>query len=169
MIGRTDGVVVDFYHGFLEEMAAFLDAKLEQIDAEAADCDDPYAFGKFDRFEYVAGMGFVACQEYITAVTSRSGKRKKEVLQAGPTVGNHHIAGLADAGANYWKHHYTWKNPPGDCERRNVELLQSAGVDPYKEYVAANLLARLQGDHLCRFTPVVQRLTTWRDEVLGYG
>lgn len=169
MIIRTSGRVIDYCHQFLTEMAEFLDGKLDQIDAEAAACDDPDAFGQFDRSEYVAGIGFVACQEYITAVTSRSGKRKKEVLQAGPTVGNHYIAELADAGANYWKHHHTWKNPPGGPERRNVELLQSAGVDPYKDYVAANLLARLQGDHLCRFTPVVQRLTTWRDEVLGYG
>ena len=168
MILRTSDGVLDFYHQFLMEMAEFLDAKLGQIEAEADACVDPDAFGQFDRFDYVAGIGFVACQEYIAAVSASSGKRGK-VLGAAPRVGNHSVAELVNAGANYWKHHHTWTNPPGDRERRNVELLQSAGVDPYREYVAANLLAKLQGDEPCRFSPVVRRLTTWRDNVLGYG
>ena len=168
MIFHMSDGVFDFYHQFLTETAEFVDIKLDQIDAEAAACEDPDAFGQFDRFEYVCGIGFVACQEYITAVSARSGSKGK-VLRKGPKVGKYAIAELVNAGANYWKHHHTWTNPPGDKERHSVELLQSAGVDPYKEYVVVNLLAKLQGDQPCRFSPLVQCLTTWRDDILGYG
>lgn len=162
----TSDVVMDFYHQFLREAAEFLDAKLDQIDAAAAACDDPETFGQFERFEYVAGLGFVACQEYITAVSASSGKRGK-TLHAGPRVGDNFLAELVNAGANYWKHHHDWTNPPRDKELRTAELLRSAGVDPYETYVVANLIALLAGDDSSRFAPVVQRLTVWRDDVLG--
>ena len=163
----TSDVVMDFYHQFLREAAEFLDAKLDQIDAAAAVCDDPETFGQFERFEYVAGLGFVACQEYITAVSASSGKRGK-TLHAGPRVGDNFLAELVNAGANYWKHHHEWTNPPRDkASLRTAELLRSAGVDPYETYVVANLIAVLAGDHSSRFAPVVQRLTVWRDDVLG--
>jgi len=70
--GRTD--CVDFFYPLLDEVAALLDSKLDQLKNEAAACSDPDSSGVFDHMEYVAGLGFVVFQEYITAICGGYGQ-----------------------------------------------------------------------------------------------
>ncbi len=50
------------------ELVETIDKKLAEIINRASSVEDPYSLGYFDSAEHLTGLGFVACQAYLTAV-----------------------------------------------------------------------------------------------------
>ncbi len=166
MLKQGGEIFIDFDLDFLKDTLAVVDAYLARLEYESSQCDDPDGFGVFDRIEHMAGMGFAACQRYLTAVCGACSVAKSVAFDRGP---QHRsgipIAAIANAAANYWKHSSEWTEPPTARARETQRLLEAMGVDMTKGYVVANLFHRLMSPLPKRFEAVVPFLEQWRNEV----
>jgi hypothetical protein len=95
---------IDYDLELLRELTNLLDARLEALDQQIQRCPDPDAFGLFDTAEGVCGLGFAACQQYLTATASGLGLEKSMALPCGPvhscgdtivSIVNHSVANSA--------------------------------------------------------------------------
>jgi hypothetical protein len=138
-------VIVDVDFEFLEQGVRLIDAQLNRLQQEARGSPDPDAFGDFDRMEYIGGLGFVICQQYLSARAAACRLTKTDALQAGPV----HRSGIAIAvavndAANYWKHAPEWGSGPFDPRARATrERLETLGIDLGQSYVMSAVLAAL--------------------------
>jgi hypothetical protein len=57
----------DYDQEFLRNLLALLDTQLDERQVSIDLCVDPDQMGLLDGVEYIAGMGFVACQRYIAS------------------------------------------------------------------------------------------------------
>lgn len=150
----------------LSDAAALVDSKLDLLDERAQQSTDPDADGIYDRSEYLAGFGIVACQTYITESVSMSGRAKKDALNFGPRHGcGQSIATLIDAVANYWKHVPEWKQPLSGRPKDTADLIDSLGVDVDSSYVVMNALYELVRPHQPRVRHLVPLLAQWRQDL----
>lgn len=157
----------DFDLEFLSEAARFLDGQLERIHREASGCDDSDVFGHFDRYEYVTGLGFVACQQYVTAILNQQRVARHPALDVGPV----HRSGvpmvaLINAAANLWKHGSEWKeHPENPRAEQAMSILREAGLDLDQSYVLTNVLAVLLSPLPHRFVRLLPFLEQWREQL----
>ncbi len=122
-------MILDLDLTLLEEIVTILDANLERLERETHRSEDPDANGLFDRLEYVSGLGFAACQNYIAACAGRSALRKADALQLGPKHrSGEPMVALVNAAANYWKHSPDWDAKRTAPVPRTVGLFASLGV-----------------------------------------
>ncbi len=157
-------MVFDFDLEFLKEVAHLVDAHLARLDGKSMTSDDPDQFGVLDRIEYVLGFGFVASQQYITAICSMNRICKSKALDCGPS---HHCgkstAAIVNAAANYWKHASEWT---GDDKEQNTRAtLSKLGVDVDEHYVLTAVLHKLLPQLPFQFDQMLPSLVSWRDEV----
>jgi hypothetical protein len=130
----------------LDEALATLDSLLSEIEGADA-CEDPDQFGYFDRLEWVAGLGFTACQTYITETRSWFGTERAS-LSWGPRYGrgDHTIAQVVNAAANYWKHQAEWDWSTEDTRRqRTVDVLSAVLGEEITGSVSGHPGARISG------------------------
>ena len=163
-------MIVDLNLDFLKSAAALVDVNLELLDRESGTSPDSDAFGIYDEAEYLIGFGFVACQTYLTAMTSQStlkGK-KHEAMALGPK----HRTGLpmvrlVNAAANYWKHSAEWSLDIPTSQTRQtkqtLEVISSLGVDTSGSYPLANILHEILAPHPARIASLLQFITQWRN------
>ena len=157
--------VPDYELNFLGEAAALVDRGFSALEREAQTSPDADAFGVYDRIEYMAGFGFVACQTYMVAVASRYGLKRSESFVLGPQ----HRTGRAmveitNAAANHWKHSSEWEL--GALDRRaqtTLDILRSVGVDTSAPYAVGNVLHKLLAPHAMRFGNLIPFISQWRD------
>jgi len=158
-------MILDFDLDFLRAAAALVDASLERLDNEANASPDPDAFGIYDKVEYITGFGFVACQTYVTAVSSWHKIEKRKALAMGPKhrTGRYMVE-LTNAAANYWKHSPEWSlDAPAPQAKQTLEVISSLGVDTSGSYPLANTLHEMLTPHPARFANLIPFLTQWRD------
>lgn len=147
----------------LTDAAALVDAKLELLDQRAAQSADPESDGIFDRAEYLAGFGLVACQVYIGEAISMSGRDRLQALKLGPQHScGHSIATLVNATANHWKHASEWKDPLTRRARVTADTIEDLGVDLGASYVAVNALAAIVRPRKHRIRYLIPFLSQWR-------
>lgn len=158
-----NGEVTDFALPLLAEVCELLDSKLDAMTEEAAKCADPDALGLNDRFEYVAGFAFVACQEYLLRICEGDSHRKA-LLETGPQRGPYSLARIVNAAANRWKHNAEWGEAGGHPQ--TLEVFEGLGIDPRTNYPASSVLSHLQGDFPRRFGAILPGLEAWRDAAL---
>lgn len=147
----------------LHDAAALVDSKLDLLDRRARESPDPDADGIYDRAEYLAGFGLVACQVYIAEAIALSGRDRDQALKLGPQHGcGHSVATLVNAIANYWKHAPEWTSPLSRRAQNTADLIAALGVDVDSSYVVVNALAELvrPREHRVRF--VIPFLSQWR-------
>lgn len=152
----------------LNDAAALVDSKLDLLDERASRSADPDTDGIFDRAEYLAGFGFVACQVYITESISMAGLQKEEALKLGPRHAcGHTVAALVNAIANYWKHSPEWTYPLSRRAEATASLISDLGVNVGSSYVVVNALYQLvqPSKHRVRF--VIPALSEWRATLHG--
>lgn len=153
------------------EVAVTLDGVLARIEREAEGHGElADSFGDGDRFEHVAGLGFVLLQQYcvVIAVDSKGARPPR--------------ADVVHCAANYWKHHADWPQviegdrvvydtSPGGSKReqafveqrkRTIEGLRAIEVDAHAEYPMSCTLQKLAGDGPGRFERLVSQLSEWR-------
>jgi hypothetical protein len=151
----------------LADILLVLDRHLESIIGEwetAAECEQ---FGSFERAERITGLGFVACQAYITATHGFMNVQKPDALSAGPCHRTgQRIVEIINQAANYWKHHEAWhldKNPAQ--QNRIREAFNLVGVPVDLDYPLNGLLTEVVAPDPTGFTPLVAKLANWRDEL----
>ncbi len=69
------------------------------------------------------------------------------------------FASIADAAANYWKHHAGWPSPYEARTREVIDALTPSTGD----YVLGNLLVSLVRPEPPRLSSMVHELKVWRD------
>ena len=163
-------MVLDFDLDFLNDLAALLDAQLDRLNVEAKVSDDPDAYGVLDRAEYVVGLGFAVCQQYLTATCSSAHVKKTLAFDRGPIHRTGQpIAAIVNAAANYWKHSAEWSEPLSALAKRTTDLLRDVGGAAPGEYVTSNVLHELLAPLPERFRRLVPFLVQWRDSILDTG
>jgi len=168
VIEFQDGVL-DYELEFLEELLAVMDARIERVSEEATTVPDPDAWGHLDHLDAAAGLGFVACQQYMSAIAGWFGlTATKNWKQAALAQGPIHSSGartvaLINAGANYWKHHEEWTLPGGQDKlaERTLQTLEATGIRRDQSYLAFSLLAELVRPP--RLSALLSDLIEWRE------
>ena len=148
----------------LNDAATLVDSKLDVLDLRAKQSVDPDADGIYDRAEYLAGFGLVACQAYLTEAIAMSGRDRDQALKLGPQHrSGQSIATLVNAIANYWKHAPEWVHPLSRRAQYTAELICSLGVDVDSSYVVVNALAEVLRPNEPRVRNVIPFLSQWRN------
>jgi predicted nucleic acid-binding Zn finger protein len=150
---------------FLTKAKDVVDAELDRIDLVAKKSDDPDSFAVYDEFEYVLGVGFVACQTYIAS--KLRGKNKTQSLSLGPMHRSQQsFAVVTNACANYWKHHDEWDRASlKENARRTISVLEAMGADVWSEYPTSNVMHALLSPHELRFKKLLPFLKQWAERL----
>lgn len=166
--------LVDFELEATTEILEVLHEHLTSLDEACKTCADPDAM-YWPDMEYLASMGFLVCQPYLSSVIRT--KSRSSMLGLGPTdsTSGVTIARILDAAANYVKHHDEWRQEENWDTRvearkndKTVELLEHLGVfdrrfDKRNHYPMGNLLWQLTGD--AGLMGLVPLIVQWRDLV----
>jgi hypothetical protein len=160
--------VFDLYRPLLERVLNVLDAELEELIKGSDLCPDPDSWGYFDSMEQLTGLGFVACQTYLTETrTWFRHESKRSALACGPRhESGRTVAQVVNAAANHWKHQSEWdwsvSHAPRDA---TVEILSDVLGEPVTEstcYVTSNILSRLLDPDPLRLAGLLLQLDQWR-------
>ncbi|NQU03679.1 MAG: hypothetical protein HQ589_05980, partial [Syntrophaceae bacterium] len=97
----------------------------------------PEQYIYWDRLSYIAGLGFVMCQQYINITYPTDGLEKNNALPLPPMHSSgYSIAQLINAGANYWKHYQEDVNfPYGSLRKTTIEPIEKLGLDIDNPYI----------------------------------
>ena len=146
----------------LQQLAEILDERRAQLDLQLAEVSEECP--AHEHGDDLAGLGFVACQRYMTEVAAQLGVPRTQALAMGPrTVSGDTVACLVNAAANAWKHEAEWREPLQEQQRRTAERLASNLPDNGWDYKYVNALHAITGDS--RFETVAHLLAQWRDDL----
>jgi hypothetical protein len=164
MIWGSGDDLIDLDLELLERLLAVIDQEIEHVEAKSEKHPDPDGFGFYDRIEGLAGLGFVACQQYIELTYRQLGLRPN-ALQVGPRhPADAAVAEIVNSAANFWKHSGGWDGQDSR-ERRTRDVLDRIfpSSDPYP---LSNILHRLLTPEATRFARVLPVLEEWRNDLL---
>ncbi len=136
-------------------------------DRIAALHDSPESFELVvDNLEYMTGLGFVACQGYLTA-TMGCVSDKAALLACGPKHRTgESMATLVNACANFWKHCDEWpENKLSPAQQRTADRVGCLGINRESSYPMATALGELVDPQRPRFAGLLDCLTRWRVEL----
>jgi len=160
---------VDFDLDLLKQLVPVLDQHLVVMYQEAAQEEDLDSFGYYDNAEHITGLGFVACQAYLSSVCAFYRIEKGKALSVGVkhSCGRTKVQIINDA-ANYWKHNSEWSFEKSDKRRNNIEkTFESIGFPVSTDYPLGNILAVIVSPEKAAFKPIIPILESWRDELQG--
>lgn len=162
-----DGTIFDYDLDFLSPLLATFDAQLAKVRMDTAQNGDKDQFELLDRLDYLAGVGFTACQQYISATHISAGMGREDAFALGPRYRDRTIIELVNAGANYWKHHEEWPFEPEKRRRSTTSSLRGAGVDTDGAYVCSDLIDAMVGVVPEPFECLKQHLIQWRRDLIA--
>lgn len=154
---------VDFDLSFLREVTGVLDAQLDRIDREVRATHDEEIL---ERANHIYGLGFVACQNYLSETISLLKVERDEALDFEPVHvrSGIPIAALTNSAANFWKHRAEWPSPPPPSKRA-VMHIRALGVELSAPFPLANAFYELVRPHPSRFHVLLPFLQRWRDSL----
>jgi hypothetical protein len=158
---------VDFDLDLLKQLVRILDHHLVVMYQEAAQEEDLDSFGYYDNAEHITGLGFVACQTYMSSVCGFYKIKKRKALSVGPkhSSGQTKVQIIHDA-ANYWKHNSEWSFEKSDKRRNFIEkTFESMGFPVGTDYPLCGVLAEIVSPEKAAFKPIIPILELWRDEL----
>jgi len=160
-------MLVDLDLDLLQQLVRIIDQHLEQMAQEAVQVDDPDSFGHFDRMEHLTGLGFVACQTYMSSICGSLRIEKQKALAIGPLhTSGQTKAQIINSAANYWKHNSEWILEKSDRQRKRIEeTFDLVGFPINTDYPLSGVLTELVFPELAAFQPIVAALEAWRDEL----
>ena len=151
----------------LRDLIRTIDQHLDHTIQEAMLVDEADNFGYFDRTEHIIGLGFVACQTYMSSVYGYYKIKKQRALSIGPS----HSGGLTKAqiinhAANYWKHNSEWLFDKNGKQRKYIEdAFESVGFPVNTDYPLSGVLTEIVFPEFAAFNPILKILESWRDEI----
>ena len=163
-VDTTEGLTR--YEGYLaddpKDLDIYLPASFERL-PEDGDWEELDAFGSLDQAEFVTGLGFVACQAYLTDTAQRAGIPKSSALSRGPEhTAGHPFVAIVNAAANCWKHRVEWSEvDPRRDQKLTAKLIGSLGIEVRQEYVCSHTLAALLRPLPVRLEGICPFLSSW--------
>jgi len=160
-------VLIHYDLELLKELVQLMDQQIEKICQLCSEVDDPDSLGYFDRAEHVTGLGFVACQTFISSVCGNLGIGKGNALAIGPSHSSGNtITQIVNHAANYWKHNNEWDQSKKDKRREIIEkAFESIGFPINLDYPLSGILTELSLPGQSRFQSVLGALEVWKDEL----
>lgn len=160
----------DYTLPLLNDVVAVLDQQIDVIEAEANESFDPDQMGIYERWDWIAGMGFTACQTYITEThnwVAARGSSKHQAMELGPRHSTGlPVAKIVNAAANCWKHSAEWDWSKSDTRREStVSVLETVLGEPMRGYAIGNVLYKLLDPEPPRFCHLVPLLLAWRRSI----
>jgi hypothetical protein len=158
-----NNLILDYDLSLLKELIRTIDQQLDQISEKSMQVDDADSFGYFDSAEHFTGLGFVACQTYLTAVYGCLKIEKQHALSMGPL----HSSGqtkvqIINHAANYWKHNNEWSLDRNSAQRKIIEnTFESIGFPINIEYPLSGVLTEVASPEPAAFEPVIALLEVW--------
>lgn len=156
---------------FLRDLCTLFDTRMDDLQERIDKCFDPDQMGLFDEGEYLAGLGFVACQQYLTSTFGPKGAQKHAALGLEPYhEGGESYARILNSAANYWKHVDEWSlntvvhrdiSSLSDQQKETIRVIET--VTPWCDYTCGNLLYELT--QRGRFVELIPTLEAWRAQV----
>ena len=158
---------IDLDLDLLQQLVRIIDQHLELMAQESVEVDDPDSFGYFDRMEHLTGLGFVACQTYMSSICGSLRIEKQKALAIGPMHSSGQTkAQIINSAANYWKHNSEWILEKSDRQRKRIEeTVDLVGFPINTDYPLSGVLTELAFPELAAFQPIVAALEAWRDEL----
>lgn len=122
----------------------------------------------WDRLSYIAGLGFVMCQQYINITYSTNGLGRNKALRLPPQHSSgYSIVQLINAGSNYWKHYQEDVNfPYGSLRETTIEPIEKLGLDIENPYVCEGILDRIVETEINPFRKLTDFLIEWRSNLI---
>jgi len=117
-----------------------------------------------EQTDYLAGLGFVACQQFISATHPLSELGRTKALHVGPrTSWGFPFAELANAAANHWKHSEEDELVSGGKKsKRTRKTIEKSGIVVDDEpYVCRELLRKLSDDSEKPFSVLASLARDW--------
>jgi hypothetical protein len=161
------GVVADSDLDLLTELLTVIDRQLDVILDDWQDASEADEFGYFDRAEHITGLGFVACQAYMTATYGFLNMPKSTAVAAGPShrTGQRVVA-IINHAANYWKHHEEWHLDRNQANQDRIRAaFDAVGFPVDLDYPLSGVLTELVDPQPAAFMPLVPMLAAWRDDI----
>jgi hypothetical protein len=158
---------LDYELSLLREIVLFIDQHLSQIIHNSMQVEDADSFGYFDSAEHITGLGFVACQTYMSAVYGLMGIEKQKALVVGPL----HASGktkvqIINHAANYWKHNNEWTFGHNQKQMKNIEeAFDSVGFPVNTDYPLSGILAEIATPEEARFEAIIHILELWQGKL----
>ncbi len=158
---------IDFNLDLLKQLIHIIDHHLDVVAQKAAQEDDPDTFGYFDSAEHITGLGFVACQTYMSSVYGYLRIEKKNALFIGPFhQSGQTIVQIINSAANYWKHNSEWSLEKSDRQRKIIEeTFELVGFPVDTDYPLCGILTEIVSPKYAAFEPIIPILESWRDEL----
>jgi hypothetical protein len=159
--------ILDYDLGLLRELLRLIDRHFDDINQRATQVGDIDGFGYIDSAEHATGLGFVACQTYVSSVYGRLKIDKQTALLMGPR----HSSGqtkvqIINHAANYWKHNNEWSLEKNDKQRRRVEdAFKSAGFPVDADNPLLGVLSEITSPDPVAFESILKILELWREEL----
>lgn len=163
--------VSDADHDLLVDLLHSLDQEWASVCEAARKCPDPDQFGFWDRTEYLAGLGLVACQRYMGCTYPQSGASRIVALSAPPVLAcGQSMAALVNAGANFWKHaeERHWSSPR-PLRKDTLQAMTRAGLSVDADYVCMDVLHAITGDAPAPFASLANSLIEWRTYLIEHA
>jgi len=149
------------------ELVETIDKKLAEIIDRANSVEDPDSLSYFDSAEHLTGLGFVACQAYMTAVYGVLRVEQLKALSYGPMHQcGKSIEQIVNDAANYWKHNNAWSVEKSPKQRERIEnTFNKVGFPVETEYPLSEVLTELASPFAASFGPILQKLEEWKGSV----
>ena len=144
MLCKFNGEIMDFDLPLLVDLLGVLESHISKLEGMCEEPSQLDQFGYIDHMEHVAGIGFVACQTYMTSIFGKVGMKKERALSLGPKYKDKHsVAQIVNHAANYWKHRESWVlNPGTNWEMKIREDFKAVGLSVDIDYPCASYLFR---------------------------
>src|SRR3954470_12247999 len=84
MLLKGGNVFLDYYRSLLIDVLDVLDRQTGPLVNSDEDPSVADQLGYYDTAEHITGLGFVACQTYLTATYGRLKIKKRQALSVGP-------------------------------------------------------------------------------------
>ena len=164
-----DGQIDDPDMELLQEFLDVLDQQFARDTAKLKETHPPQQNIFWDRLSYIAGLGFVMCQQYIHVTYPSSGLDRNRALRLSPKhASGRTIVELVNAGANYWKHYLEDVDfPTGTLRKATIEPIEALGFDIESGCLCEVLLDKIVETDWRPFRRLLELLNDWRDNLIG--
>ena len=160
-------VLIHYDLELLKELVQLIDRQIEKNCQLCSDVDDPDSLGYFDSAENITGLGFVACQTFMSSVCGNLGVNKGKALASGPSHSSGNTkAQIVNHAANYWKHNNEWDEGKRDKQREVIEkAFESVGCSVNQDCPLSGVLYEISLPGQARFQSILGALEVWKDEL----
>ena len=159
--------ILDYDLNLLQNLIHIIDQHLDHINKEALQVEDADSFGYFDNAEHIIGLGFVACQTYLSSICGYLKIDKRKALSVGPLHSSGQTkAQIINHAANYWKHNSEWSFDKNSKQKKFVEeAFELIGFPVNTDYPLSGVLTEVVFPDKAAFDPIIKILESWRDDV----